>query len=123
MPGLAPLQPSQEALSTIRPGIVHRLDKGTTGRAQALKSCELRPSGERISPSAAQLLGVLRCAVLRWAVLCGWPLFEARPRQRGQARDEVLHCDAGLLVVAKDAESLWKLADQFKAHTVRALIP
>lgn len=29
-----------------------------------------------------------------------------------------LLCCAGLLVVAKDAESLWKLAEQFKAHTV-----
>ena len=28
---------------------------------------------------------------------------------------------AGLLVVAKDAESLWKLGDQFKAHTARRL--
>lgn len=33
MPGLALLQPSLGALSTIRPGIVHRLDKGTTGEA------------------------------------------------------------------------------------------
>ena len=29
---------------------------------------------------------------------------------------------AGLLVVAKDAEAQWKLADQFKAHTVSCML-
>lgn len=113
---LASLSPNGE-MPTIRPGIVHRLDKGTTGKsfAEGKSAAEIRwlhtfiPHGARFQLKAAIQLPAFS--------------FDHRSGARSvNAWNMEVKCrtavPAGLMVVAKDDFSHAHLCQQFKEHTV-----
>lgn len=124
-------RPPGKLAPMLRPGIVHRLDMGTTGAPTPLflllpvlsfpphPPSSSPPGGARL---ARTLTGLKHASVSCAATHADRP-FSMHLFTRRATRSWKRAGGTGLMVVAKDATTQWHLSDQFKAHTVGGTPP